>query len=391
MLNNTRTITPERLKLFYDALKRMFVQSVNGVKIDANGNVNVDTGLDEVANMFNYKREQLFTVSRTSVVIPKNTYVKIGNKLYHNSSDITLQLSTAGTNANRAGKDIYVYACTPTDTSSSEPVFVLSMNTTVPTGYTADNSRKIGGFHCLCLNVGTISGHPLSGYTTGDGIDISAWDLLHRPVSEPEGMVWIEGINLWVDIYLPSWDGSKLVSKYGAVICDGGSTKKLHGEGFSEEFRRCGKRPIRRNDFAYAAEGSNENTNITGSADPNTTGGHTDTASRRMISNFYLEDCCGVIWQWGDDLFEYYPNATWTTSNFYLSGYSWQEKSVYNSSFDSAKKGRCNGLLRRVRLGGCWGDGSYCGSRCAVCDDFSADGWTGSSSRGVSEPRVVNL
>jgi hypothetical protein len=47
----------------------------------------------------------------------------------------------------RAGKDFYIYACIPT--SGNVPVIKLSANSTYPSGYTANNSRKIGGFHCL--------------------------------------------------------------------------------------------------------------------------------------------------------------------------------------------------------------------------------------------------
>ncbi|UNF41144.1 hypothetical protein MNL09_03155 [Bartonella krasnovii] len=43
----------------------------------------------------------------------------------------------------------------------------MSVNATYPDGYTANNSGKIGGFHALCADVGTISGHPLSGYRAG--------------------------------------------------------------------------------------------------------------------------------------------------------------------------------------------------------------------------------
>lgn len=344
-----------------------------------------------IANTPNfYKRANLFIPNKTKITVPKHTQVRIGNKGYQNLTDVTLDLSQAGSVDARKGKDVYLYACQPTD-NSSEPVFVLSLNSTVPTGYTAENSRKIGGMHCLCANVGTISGHALSGYSAGDVLPLSVWDLLHRPVSNPEGMVWIAGLGLWVDIYLPSWSGSQFTSAYGAVISDGASSPSFNGEKFVEYAGLIGKRPCYRNEFMVFAKGSNENTNIAGSSDPNTTGGHTDTAGRRMISNYGIEDCCGVLWQWGADLFENYPGSTWNSSNFYLDGYAWQNKSVYNSTYDSQTYGSCAGLLRRVRLGAAWGDGSVCGSRSAACSSFSAEGWSYDSSRLVAEPMVVNL
>lgn len=385
------------------------VKTINSIEPDDSGNVDlssmdyavrseIESALVDysfpnliIANTPNYyKRPSLFTASKTTVTIPKNTQVRVGDKGFQNLADVTLELSTAGDAATRKGKDVYIYACQPS-TNTTEPVYVLSLNSTVPTGYTAETSRKIGGFHCLCASVGTISGHTLSGYVAGDILPLSKWDLLHRPVSAPEGMVWLEGISKWVDIYLPSWNGTGFVSAYGGVISDGASSPAFNGERFVEYSGLVGKRPCYRNEFMVFAKGSNEGTNITGSADPNTTGGHVDTAGRRMVSNYGIEDCCGVVWQWGADLFENYPGSTWNSANFYLGGYDWQTKSVYNEEYDSQSYGSCGGLLRLVRLGAAWAHGSSCGSRSASCRFFSASGWSDSSSRLVAEPMVVNL
>ena len=338
-----------------------------------------------------YKRPSIPTPNKTKITIPANTQVNIGNKGYISISDTVLELSSVGTATERQGKDVYIYACQPADTNSTIPVFVLSMNSTVPNGYTANNSRKIGGFHCLCRNVGTISGHAASGYVIGDIIPISVWDLLHRAQSENEGMIWADFDGRWYDIYLAGVVGGKLVSQYGAIIADGSSSPAYNGEKFVEEFAKVKKRPLYRNEFMVLAKGSNEGTNIYGSSDPNTAGGHNDTAGRAMISNYFMEEMCGALYQWGADTFEYYPGATWSSGNFYLSGYNWQEKSVYNPSIDSQKYGSCYGLLRRVRLGGPWDDGGSCGSRCAACNFFSSAAWGNIGSRGSSEPRVVNF
>ena len=337
-----------------------------------------------------YNRDELFTPNKTNITIHKNLKINIGGNPYISTIDKVLQLTSLGTLDSLGGKDVYIYACA---SSTTEPNFVLSLNSTIPSGYTAETSRKIGGFHCLCADVGTIKGHTLSGYLKGYILPLSVWDLLHRPVSESEGMVYIKEINKWVDIYLCSWSGNSLESKFGAVICDGVSATKFHGEGFSEQFRLISKRPLFRNEFATVAKGSNENTNIQNSTDPNTTGGHIDTAGRRMISNYGLEDCCGVLWQWGEDLFECYngSDVSWSSSDFYLDGYVWGNKSVYNSAYDSQTYGSCAGLLRRVLLGALWDDGAYCGSRSADCLYFSSFGASGCSSRGASEPRLVNL
>ena len=232
-----------------------------------------------------YARGSLFTPAKTTITIHADTQVNINGKGYSNAADVVLNTSEVA----QAGKDVYIYACVPE--SGNEPEFVLSRNSTVPDGYDADNSRKIGGFHCLCADVGIISGHPLSGYVAGDILPASVWDLKHRPVSEPEGMVYVEGLGKWYDIYLASWDGAKLVSAYGGTIADGASARKYHGLKFNEDFGRIGKHLPSWDEFMVFAKGSNEQTSISGAADPGTTGGHRDTAGRRMISNDGLEDC----------------------------------------------------------------------------------------------------
>ena len=92
-----------------------------------------------------FSRDSLFTSNKTSIVIPKNMRININGEAYISTRNVTLNTSTLGENL--AGKDVYIYALAG---SGTEPDFVLSLNSTVPTGYTAENSRKIGGFHCLC-------------------------------------------------------------------------------------------------------------------------------------------------------------------------------------------------------------------------------------------------
>ena len=320
-----------------------------------------------------YNRDELFTTNKTTVTIPKDLKININGNCYISTINKSLQLSTVDTPANLAGKDVYIYACEPT--SGTEPIFVLSLNSTVPTGYTANNSRKIGGFHCLCKDVGVIEGHTLSGYVTGDILPATRWDLLHRPKGEPEGFAYEELTDCWIAIYLPSWDGTKLVSVYNGVIADGTSTKKWHGEAFYEQFAKQGMRLVWRHEFQMAAKGSNEGTGIKNAADPNTTGGHVDSNNRRMISNIGLEDCCGCSWQWAMDL-------------GFAGGSAWND-SVYNSSVDSQRYGQSYGTLYRLLLGAYWANGSNCGSRSVACDYGSSYVSSDCSTRGASEPRVV--
>ena len=189
-----------------------------------------------------------------------------------------------------AGKDYYIYACDNAGTL----VFKTSLASTYPAGYDATTSRKIGGFHTLCADVGTIAGHTLTGYVNKDILPASIWDLKHRArCGNNAGMVYDTKCNLWVDIYLASGTGANTVSANGGTISD-----LRTWNDFVDDGGAVGKRLLNDMEFQLAATGGNEKTNITGSADPVTTGGHVDTAARRMISNIGCEDMAGAMYQW---------------------------------------------------------------------------------------------
>lgn len=294
---------------------------------------------------------------RTSLTSPSRLTVNIGSNGYILSEAIDIDITstaawdaTSPTNytqaASRAGKDFYVYACQPQ--SGTTPVFVLSVNSTVPAGYTAANSRKIGGFHCLCVAVGTISGHTLTGYVAGDILPSSVWDLSHRPVSNPEGMVYDSGTDRWIDIYLASVSSGNLVSVNGGVTADGASTEKFHWYKGSQWMARIKKKLLTQYEFVSASLGANQGTNIAGSADPNTTTGHTDTAGRRMISNIGCEDICGVLWQWGAEAGGENSGDSW------VNAYDGNDASVAGQHYMAPS---------RAVLGGAWANGARCGSR----------------------------
>ncbi len=267
-----------------------------------------------VANLpafVNYMRDVKFTggASGTEDIVysPNSMAVRINGGVYAITTQQTIELSETSswddvettdytTASNRAGKDFYLYACEPS--SGVEPDILLSANGTYPTGYTADTSRKIGGFHCLCVDVGTIADHSLSGYVAGDILPASVWDLLHRPHEDcsPEGMVYSSQARIWVDIYLQSGTGDNTASAYGATITD-----SRNWMDFTDDLGAVGKRMLKDREFQLIAAGSNEETNIQGSADPGTTGGHVDTVGRRMISDIGCEDCAGVMYQWLDE------------------------------------------------------------------------------------------
>ena len=275
--------------------------------------------------------------------------------------------STYATASNRAGKDFYVYLL-------KAGGVILSNNSTAPTTSDTTNSRKIAGFHCLCVAVGTISGHSLTGYTVGDILPRSVWDRFNRPTSSPEGMV-LSNDGMWVDIYLPSYTGFVLKSTYASTIADG--SNGWHGYKFEQWFGDIGKKLIRQTEFVTASIGSNQGTNITGSADPGTTGGHNDTAGRRMISNIGCEDMAGALWQWSRD-----PGGV------YSSGASWVN--AYDGN-DSGVAGQHYQAPYRALLGGAWSYGSECGSRGSSWTYSPLTLYSSSSARGVTEPAANRL
>ncbi|WP_375664747.1 MULTISPECIES: alanine-zipper protein [unclassified Bartonella] len=205
-----------------------------------------------------------------------------------------------------AGKDYYIYLI-PTLTNNNEISFEISQNPTAPDGYTEDTSKKIGGFHTLCADVGEIEDHPLSGYQAGDILPDSVWCLNHRPRSDPEGMVYDPWKNIWVDIYLQSGTDENTKSAYGVPITTNRSYSDHH-----VDFSSVNKRFLTSDEFASCMCGINSGTSIIGNKapSPKTSGGHVDTENRRMISYIGCEDGCGYVWQF---LSGCYPVTKWHT------------------------------------------------------------------------------
>ena len=335
----------------------------------------------------NYARDVRFQAKDVSVaadrytlVSPNRMVVYIGSKGYLLTSQIELDLSNSDTwdtisgtdyttASNRNGKDFYIYACIPT--SGNTPDLLVSADASTPDGYTTADSLKIGGFHTLCESVGTISGHTLTGYVQGDILPQSVWDLKHRPVSDPEGMVYDPKMKKWVDIYLASVSSGKLVSVNGGTIADGASTEAFHWYKFVQWFNEVGKKLPDQSEFHSFSMGANQGTNITGSADPVTTGGHTDTAGRRMISDIGCEDTCGVLSQWSRD------RGSDTTASSWVNAYDANDSDVAGQHYQAPN---C------PRFGGAWADGAYCGSRCSIWNVGPLYLAAHVGARGVAEP-----
>ena len=338
-----------------------------------------------------YQRDRLWKLDSSdnaTLVSPSQLALRIGAQGYLLTAEVSLDLSQASSwdttsptdytvASNRAGKDFYLYAVEPS--SGNTPDFVLSANSTIPSGYTASDARKIGGFHCLCVAVGTISDHELSDFAAGDILPQSIWDLHHRSSGTQDGTVYDPHSRLWVDIYLASWSGSRMESIDGGTIADGASSPHFHWYNFVELFGYEGKRLPRQDEFIRFTRGSNQETNISGSSDPGTTTGHTDTAGRRMISDIGVEDACGVMWQWG---LENSADKAW-------SGFNPADTSGDGGTYDgqnSIARGEGFDQPNRPRFGGSWNNGAECGSRCAAWNESPLSLVASVGARGVALP-----
>lgn len=188
-------------------------------------------------------------------------------------------------------------------------------------------------------NVATLE-HPLNGYVAGDILPESVMCLnWYADTLIEDGMVYDKTTSRFIDIYLQSGTGQSTRSKYNAV-----HTVSRQQINHQADMLAVGKRLLTDYEFTSMAIGSNEATNIKGSADVTTVGGHLDTNDRRMISAIGAEDACGLIWQW---LGEY---SGCTTDN-------WRIRDGRGSFGQEYRD--CIALI----AGGCWDYGVHCGSR----------------------------
>ena len=317
-----------------------------------------------------YYRPSLFTVSSASITIPAGTTYSLNGHLYRVTTNTTVSIPSSITVASRSGKDLYVYAV---QTTRYTPSFIISLNSTYPDGYNANTSRKLGGFHCECVAVGSISGHALTGLAQGSIIPTSAWDLWHRPECSPEGMVYSQDLDLWVDIYLSSVSGSKLASVYNATVADGASATSFNWYRFAQWLALSGKRMLTQEEFISISTGSNQGVNILNTNDAVTTGGHYATGNIRMISNIGCEDCCGYYDQWGLESGGPYGASSWADA--------------FDSNDDAGQKGQHYNAPNRGRWGAHWDNPKGGGSRSSIWDCHRLYFASESGSRGACAPK----
>lgn len=254
------------------------------------------------------------------------------------------------------GDDVYLYAVQGADGRAG---LVASQNITVPGGYTADTSRRIGGFHYgrwrpLAERYNAAYAPPTQIVPT------SVWDLGHRPKCDPTGMVEIIPGRLWADIYLSSEDGgvwpeTMPLSRFNATPLTG-------TEGYSRYLdlprlaANAGKRlPTVAEFFVYAdgaPQGNDGNNDTAWSATTNTGRANTGDVAK-SVSCTGVVDAVGNVWE---PMLDHYDSGS--------TGWAWDRAILQNGKDSAEARGEVYHVRWRMWIAGCyWDYGDRCGSR----------------------------
>jgi formylglycine-generating enzyme required for sulfatase activity len=298
-------------------------------------------------------------------------------------------------NSFQVGKDYYIYMVVIGNTVE----LVVSPNSTYPDGYTAQNSRKIGGFHYGHIRKVSPDGKwvpidsagakygagatPWQNNVTVGIVPNSVWDLKNRPKCSPEGMVKIAG--RWFDIYEASAVepitveaaglsvvSGKLQSKYGQVPVTG--TEGLNWYGFAELASLTEKEMLSYAEFIAAARGNPQGEagadNYGWAKGTNTgrqrTGCNVDGNGNYVVgggvkpfavSAMNCVDTVGNVWEWLNDLSYREDGAS--------PGWAWRD--VLGAGKGQAHLYNNVGLVALL-AGGDWDDGVNAGSRAVLAD-----------------------
>ena len=210
-------------------MSRLLVDDVT--KTDARALLNVNK-MATISDIVAPSNEYIYASGANELTVVEGCVIAVGGAgIFKTANTILTAANLDAGSAFTVGKDYYVYICDSRIDSADEK-YVISLNSTYPTGWNATNSRKIGGFHYgRCRKVDS-NLQPLNGSSVifGTGwesavsngiVPRSVWTLGHRPKCSPEGMVYLGG-GTWVDIYLNSDDGAKgLKSEYGCAPMTG--------------------------------------------------------------------------------------------------------------------------------------------------------------------------
>lgn len=277
------------------------------------------------------------------------------------------------------GDDVYIYAVQHNDGRAR---LVASKNATMPGGYTADNSRKIGGFHYGRVRP-VAQRYNAAFVPAAQIVPNSVWDLRHRPTCDPTGMVEVVPGRLWVDIYLNSegsgtWPENIPVSRYGVMPIRDDIYARVD---FHLLVRNAGKRlPTVEEFLTYAegapqgADGNNDTAwSATSNSGPTTTG-----AVAKAVSMFNVVDAAGNLWEWLDGHYDAaFENRNEWSKQFIDVG---RDAAFARGSINSYIYGASDTSSWRCFFGGGrFGHGAHVGARClySYAIPWLADGIVG--------------
>ena len=360
-------------------MSRIFVDDVT--KTDRRALLNVNK-LATISDIVAPTSQYLYASGANEITVIEGCVIAVGGAGIFQTGNTVLNASNLDIGAAFAvGSDYYVYICDSRQDAQDEQ-YIISLNSTYPSGWNASNSRKIGGFHygrCRKINdnlqpvnsSGAVFGTGWESAVSNGIVPRSVWTLGHRPKCSPEGMVYLGG-GTWVDIYLNSDDGAQgLKSEYNCAPMTG--TEGMNWYTFTERLMKSGKRMPDYSEFCAYAFGSPQgldgaNTNAW-TATTNTGRGTTGSVVN-AVSAVGCVDAVGRVWEWLNDLItraehatnaDYHPTAAW----------GWDKKSPLR---DNATKYDVGNIyqyyaysLAALIAGGNWGNGVYAGARAVFC------------------------
>lgn len=267
------------------------------------------------------------------------------------------------------GDNVYIYLVRQ---SNGTAKWVASKNSTVPTGYDAGSSRKIGGFHFG--RVRGVANRYITAYVPTIGIvPNSVWDLNHRPTCDPTGMVEVVPGGIWVDIYLNSegsgiWPENVPISAYGASIIRDTIYSRSD---FHQLIANAGKRLPTVEEFLRYAEGApgglDASNDQAWSATTNT-GPCTAGYVAKAISQYNIVDAVGNVWDWLDSHHDIGDVGGAVTP------YAWDVAAVNVGKDAAIPRGSVNHAAWRAFVGGGhWLSGVLGGARCLNSNAYPWD------------------
>lgn len=358
-------------------MSRLLVDDVT--KTDARALLNVNK-MAMISDIVAPTTQYLYASGANELTLVDNCVISVGGSGIFKTVNTLLNAANLDIgSAFAVGSDYYVYICDSRIDGQDEQ-YVISLNSTYPSGWNASNSRKIGGFHYgRCRKVdgnmqpvngsGTIFGTGWESAVSNGIVPRSVWTLGHRPKCSPEGMVYLGG-GTWVDIYLNSDDGAYgLKSEYNCAPMTG--TEGMNWYTFTERLMKSGKRMPDYSEFVAYAFGSPQ-----GLADANTnawsanTGRGTTGSVVNAVSAVGCVDAVGRVWEWLNDLITRAQHATDATYHK-TEAWGWDLTSPLR---DAATKYDVGNIyqyyansLAVLRAGGDWGAGANAGARTVIC------------------------